>query len=190
MKKASCLLILLLFTFCHQLSVLAETSSKIQTRQPRTVRDFFNLLPQKYFTLEGCEPRTDRNCDKARGEYIQTFLEIEDTANGYWKSGCDGGQSCLTMALFKRPNGKYIVALTREFELGTDNFFLEYRNGKWFDVSAQIVPNFSKNNLYELPQQGTTVEVFKKRMIEDDIGEKGAKLYNLLWQNGKFTKQK
>jgi len=41
-------------------------SAAAQTKQPRTVRDFFNLLPQKYFALESCTPQTDKNCAKAR----------------------------------------------------------------------------------------------------------------------------
>src|SRR5687768_13263611 len=67
----------------------SETNST-QTKQPKTLREFFALLPPKYFTLEGCEPSKDKNCDKARAEYIKTFLEVEDTKNGFWKSGCDG----------------------------------------------------------------------------------------------------
>ena len=161
-----------------------------QTKQPKTVRDFFNLLPQKYFTLEGCEPAKDKNCDKARKEYIETFLETEDTANGYWKSGCDGAQSCLTMALFKRLNGTYIVAIQTEFEMGSDNYFLEYKGGKWFDISTQVIPNFSKKNYYELPQKGTTIEVFKKKTVDTDMTEKGAKLYDLVWNAGKFSIKK
>jgi len=157
-----------------------------QIKQPRTVRDFFNLLPQKYFLLEGCEPQSDKNCSKARREYIENFLEIEDTANGYWKSGCDGAQSCLTMALFKRPNGVYAVALKIEFESGTNNYFLEYQNGKWLDIAARDVPNFSKSNVYELPQNGTTIEVFAKNK-NTEFGDKGKKLYDLVWKNGKFS---
>ena len=161
-------------------------SANAQTKQPKTVRDFFNLLPQKYFALEGCEPKTDKNCNKARREYVETFLETEDTANGYWKSGCDGAQSCLTMALFKRADASYIVALKVEFETGTDNYFLEYRNGKWFDIAAQVIPEFSKNNIYELPQNGTTIGVFAKRK-GSEFGDKGKKLYGLVWKNGKFS---
>jgi hypothetical protein len=162
-------------------------SANAQTKEPKTVREFFNLLPQKYFMLEGCADNpTKQNCDKARSRYIDSFLEIEDTANGYWKSGCDGAQSCLTMALFKRPNGGYIVALKNEFEMGTDNYFLEYKNGKWFDIAGQVIPNFSKNNIYELPQKGTTIEVFAKKK-SDDIPERGKKLYDLVWKNGKFS---
>jgi hypothetical protein len=158
-----------------------------QTAQPRTVREFFNLLPQKYFPLEGCSANpTRQNCEKARRAYIESFLEIEDTANGYWKSGCDGAQTCLTMALFKRVDGTYLVALKNEFEMGSENYFLEYKNGKWFDIASRTIPNFSKNNIYELPREGTTVEVFARKNT-DDIPERGKKLYDLVWRNGKFS---
>ena len=158
-----------------------------QTKQPRTVREFFNLLPQRYFALEGCAANpTKQNCDKARRDYIKTFLEIEDDRNGYWKSGCDGAQSCLVMTLFKRPDATYIVALKTEFEMGADNYFLEYKNGRWLDISREVIPEFSKNNIYELPRQGTTVEVFAKKNT-DDIPERGKKLYDLVWKNGKFS---
>jgi hypothetical protein len=158
-----------------------------QSKQPRTVRDFFNLLPQKYFTLEGCEPATDKNCEKARREYIESFLEVEDTANGYWKSGCDGAQSCLTMALFKRPNGTYIVGVQTDFEMGSENYFLEYKAGKWLDLTRQVIPNFSKNNYYELPRNGTTIGVFRKRKVDLNITEKGDRISDLEWKNGKFV---
>ena len=165
-------------------------TSEPQTGQPRAVRDFFNLLPQRYFTLEGCEPAKDKNCEKARREYVKTFLEIEDTKNGYWKSGCDGGQSCLTMALFKRPDATYIVHVLTEFEMGEDSYFLDYKNGKWTNVGAQVIPEFSAKNTYVPPRYGTKVEVFKKNFPEPNFSERGAKIYDLEWKDGKFLRQK
>jgi hypothetical protein len=167
----------------------AETADA-QTKQPRTVRDFFNLLPQKYFTLEGCEPAKDKNCERARRQYVKTFLEVEDTPNGYWKSGCDGAQSCLTMALFKRPDATYIVHVLTEHEGGEDSYFLEYKNGKWSDIGASVVPEYSRKNTYVPPRQGTTVEVFKKNFPEPEYSERGAKIYDLQWKDGKFSIKK
>lgn len=160
-----------------------------QKNQPKTVREFFNLLPQKYFLLEGCEPQTDKNCDKARREYVKNYLEVEDTKNGYWKSGCDGAQSCLTMALFKRPDGSYIVAVHTLQETEETNYFLDYKDGKWTDIGANAVPEFSDKNIYELPRYGTTVEVYKKNYPEPEYSERGAKIYSLEWKDGKFTKK-
>jgi len=176
--------IILAFLF----GILALTTNA-QTKQPRTVRDFFNLLPQRYFALEGCAANpTKSSCDKARREYVKNYLEVEDTPNSYWKSGCDGAQSCLTMALFKRADATYIVALKVEFESGSDNYFLEYKGGRWSDISKQVVPNFSKNNIYELPRTGTTIKVFAVDK-SGEIPAKGKKLYNLVWKNGKFSVQ-
>jgi hypothetical protein len=181
---------LMILAFCL-LGIEAQAQSR---QQPRTVRDFFNLLPQKYFTLEGCvDNPTPANCERARREYVRSYLEVEDTANGYWKSSCDGAQSCLEMALFKRPNGTYIVALTVTAEMQDENRFLEYRNGKWFDVGAQVVPGYSRKNIYELPRKGTTVQVYAKKIIDQGDGfeaaERGAKLYELIWSGGKFSKR-
>ena len=161
-----------------------------QTDQPKTVREFFNLLPQKYFPLESCEPAKDKNCQKARAEYLKTFLEIEDTANGYLKGGCDGAQSCLTMALFKRPNLTYIVAVHTLNESEETNYFLEYKAGKWLNISAQVIPQFSTKNIYELPQKGTTITVFKKNFPEPSYSERGAKIYEIVWNAGKFSVKK
>lgn len=176
--------------FLYAIVLVGVFAMFANAQTPRTVREFFNLLPQKYFTLEGCvDNPTKANCDRARREYIDTFLEVEDTANGYWKSGCDGAQSCLVMALFKRLNGTYIVALQKEFEMGTDNYFLEYRAGRWSDISAQVIPQFSRNNIYVLPQRGTTVAVYAKKR-NSDAGERGKKLYDLIWKSGKFSVKK
>jgi hypothetical protein len=161
---------------------------------PKTIRDFFMLLPEKYFTLEACDPLKDKGCRKAKIDYLKVFGEVEDTKNGYLKGGCDGAQSCLEMALFKQPDDSYIIGLAVFQEMMNDFYFLEYKNDVWTDVSAQIVPQFSKKNMYKFPRYGTTVKVFAKKIIEanDDyeISEKGAKLYDLDWKDGKFTVKK
>lgn len=162
----------------------------IQTNQPKTLREFFALLPSKYFTLEDCDTSKDKNCEKARAEYIKMFLEVEDAKNGYWKSGCDGAQSCLTMALFKRSDANYVVHILTEFEGGENSYFLEYKNEKWSDIGAEIVPEYSAKNTYVPPQKGTTVEVFKKNFPEPDYSERGAKIYDLTWNDGKFSIKK
>ena len=165
-----------------------------QTKQPKTVRDFFNLLPNKYFELYGCEKENSSDCDKARTEYLENFLRVDDAVNGYLEGGCDGGQECITMALFKRQDGTYIIGVETYTTLTEHNYFLEYRNGKWYDVSAKIVPQFSKNKMYVLPRYGTKIEVFAKKFIENTgshvIYERGAKIYDLIWINGKFKIKK
>jgi len=174
-------------------AMILTLSASAQTSQPKTVRDFFNLLPQKYFTLEGCYPETDKGCKKARAEYLRDFTEVEDVANGYFKGGCDGGQSCIEMAIFRRPNGTYLVGLATYGEMINDFYFLDYAGGKWTNVSPSVVPGFSKKNWYELPRVGTTVTVYERKVLEHlddfDVTERGKKLYDLVWKNGRFTRQ-
>jgi hypothetical protein len=160
---------------------------------PKNVREFFMLLPEKYFTLEGCERDKDKDCRRAREEYLKEFAEV-DLANGYIKGGCDGGQACIEMAIFKRPDNTYLVGVSTFAEMMNDYYFLDYNGGKWKDVSAEVVPQFSKKNMYELPRNGTTVQVYAKKIIEQgpdfEASEKGKQLYDLVWKDGKFAVKK
>ena len=98
------------------------------------------------------------------------------------------------MALFKRPDGTYLVGLTTSNEMMNDYYFLDYTDGKWTDVSRKVVPEFSKKNIYEFPRYGTTMQVFSTKLVEkgDDyeIRDKDAKLYDLEWKDGRFNKKK
>lgn len=164
-----------------------------QTKEPKTVMDFFALLPEKYFTLEGCFRKTDKDCSKARAEYLKNYKEVEDIKNGYFKGGCDGGQRCIEMAIFKRPDKSYVVALATFGEMLDENYFLDYENGVWTDISAKVIPEFSKDKRYEIPRYGTTVKVFSTKLIEQgddyEIREKDKNIYDLEWKNGKFLKK-
>ena len=171
--------------------MLASKTATAQTSPPKTVREFFNLLPQKYFPLEACSANpTKKNCDRARAEYLKRFIEIEDTTNGYLKGGCDGAQSCFHMALFKRPNGNYIVGLTTSNEADEDSYFLEYSGAKWRDIGAQVVPEYGKNKVYHLPRYGTTVEVYEyNKVAGEDYSKRGRKLYDLVWKDSRFIRK-
>ena len=180
------------------LETAEDQNSKInassQTNEPKTVKDFFTLLPEKYFTLEGCFREKDKDCSKARAEYLKNYKEIEDIKNGYLKAGCDGAQSCIEMALFKRPDNSYVIAVATFSEELEEIVFLDYKNGVWTDVSQKIVPEFSKDKRYEIPRYGTTVKVFSTKLIEkgDDyeVREKDKNIYDLEWKDGKFLKAK
>ncbi len=172
---------------------VATDVSSVAQNEPKTVMDFIALLPEKYFILEGCERATDKDCKKARAEYLETFTEVSDIKNGYFKGGCDGGQSCIEMAIFKRSNGTYLVGVATFAEMMNDFYFLDYADGKWTDVSADVVPEFSKKNWYDLPRVGTTMKVYAKKVVEKtaefEISEKGDLLYELAWKDGKFARQ-
>lgn len=160
--------------------------------EPTNVREFFELLPEKYFVLEGCDREKDKDCKKAREEYLKSLPSTVDLKNGYLEGGCDGAQACITMAIFKRPNGSYLVGVATTHEMGSDFHFLDYAGGQWRDASSEV-PEFSSKTWYELPRVGTTMPVFERKVTEKgadyEVTEKGGKLYDLAWKDGKFTKK-
>lgn len=154
-----------------------------ETGRSKTARDFFLLLPQDYFGVECCD-------GDIRG-YLKKYLLVEDTANGYLEGDGDGAQPGFKMALFKRPEGTYLIGLETFGEGLHENYFLEYKNGRWLDVGARVVPGYSRNNFYVIPRYGTTVKVFNRKFPEPElpeVSEKGEKrLYDLVWKDGRFT---
>jgi hypothetical protein len=82
------------------------------------------------------------------------------------------------------------VGLNKAFEEGETTRFLEYANEKWKDIGAEVIPQYSKNKTFELPRFGTTVGVYELNGIDEGINGRGKKLYDLVWQNGKFSIKK
>ena len=94
------------------------------------------------------------------------------------------------MALFKKPDGNYIVGVTTMHELEENSWFLEYSAGRWKEVGAQVVPGYGRDKVYELPRFGTTVSVYENKKVPgEEFRERGKKLYDLVWKNGKFTRK-
>ena len=173
------------------LIVLVACGASAQSKAPKTVRDFFMLLPGKIFSIECCLEKTPK---ASKEKYLEKYLETEDIANGYLKGGGDGAQDGFEMALFKRADGSYLIGLYTVGEGGVEDtpftFFLNYKNGRWTDVSKSAVPGYDPlTKIYEIPRVGTTVEVFQKDEAASDFN-KGKKLYDLIWQKGKFTIKK
>lgn len=168
----------------------ALATSAFGQKGPRTVRDYFMALPGKYFSLDCCSLKTDR---KAKEQYLSRYLNVEDTANGYMSGYGDAAQEGFAMALFKRPDGTYLIGFYTYGEGGVEDtpwtVFLNYKNGRWTDVSRTVVRGYNKEKyIYEMPRHGTTVEVFAK----DEMGQdfyKGKKLYDLEWKNGRFVRK-
>lgn len=177
--------------FSESFSVVVEPGKVRNYSSPKNVRDYFMLLPDDFFVLEGCEWETDQDCEHAKREYLRSFLITEDTKNGYLKAGCDGAQSCLELTIFRRSDGTHLVGLNVSAEDTTVTRFLYYRNSGWTDVSTEVVPNFRESDQYELPRFGTTVTVFEQAVYVDDEGienvVKGRKLYDLEWNGHSFS---
>jgi len=182
---------LLSVSFVFILIVSAIPVVSAQSKGPKTVRDFFMLLPGKVFSIECCLHRNPRI---AKEVYLKKYLETEDTPNGYMKGGGDGAQDGFEMALFKRPDGTYLIGFYTIGEGGVEDvpfaFFLQYKSGRWTDISKTAVPGYDPlTKIYQLPRRETTVEVFQKDETAGDFN-RGKELYDLTWKNGKFTIKK
>lgn len=142
-----------------------------------TVKDYLMLLPDEYAVV----PK-DR-----REQIIHYELGTIDVKNGFMSYN-DSAESEVTIALFKKPDGSHLVAVTYNGE-GFDEQkqdivpiftlnFLSYENGKWTDVTKDTLPvAFDDKLIYKLPRYGTTIEVTDKD---------GKRKYYLAWGDGKF----
>ena len=173
--------LLVLFGFLVSSAVAQKTNETV-------LRRIFKAIPSDYFSIACCDGNAD--------EFIKKYVKVEDDANGYMEGADDQEDpqyGSFQMALFQRPDGSYIVGLHSEAERWSDYYFLDYRNRKLRNISKTI-PQYSLENVYELPRKGKTIHVYRKkfdhpgRSLGADNGvKKGKLLYDLVWQNGKFV---
>ena len=181
MGKLLCSLALLLLFGCFM------SSASAQKRDDSILKRVFKAIPSDYFAIYCCDGNAD--------EFLKKHVKIEDDANGYMEGADDDDPqyASFEMTLFPRPDGSYLVGLHSEAERWSDYYFLDYRNGKLRNVSKTI-PQYSLENIYELPRKGKTIHVYRKkydhpgRPLGADNGVKrGKALYDLEWQDGKFV---
>lgn len=156
--------------FCPRASTCAQTA------QPKTVVDYYLLLPDKY-TIEVSKERRRQLVRDDSGRIV-----AKDSKNGYLYISGDAGESGMVMALFKRPDGSYLIGVNPYNEMADDLYFLSYDKGKWRDVTRAVIPGYSRKLMYTLPQRGTTIEVNSQPSEQP-----GKKLYELVWAHGKFA---
>lgn len=142
---------------------------------PKTVLDYYLLLPQTYFEI----PREGRRALLKQGG------TVIDIPNGYIRSNGDGAQMNLEVCLFRKPDRSYVVAVSNDGrdEGGGETLFhlLVYRNGKWSNVTRSLLPvRVSDALIYKLPRYGRTIRVTNGR---------GKKQYDLHWTGTRFVKR-
>ena len=146
--------------------------------EPMTIKDYYLRMPKKY---DG-KTRHSREEMVADAESNETL----DLEHGYLRYSLRGDTvQVFEAAIFKKPGGGYILAYDEDYDSDknpspTKLFFLKFDQGKWTDVTAQVLSiPINKHYQYELPREGTTIEVTK---------DGWQKMYVLKWKNGKFVK--
>ena len=141
--------------------------------RPRTVVDYYMLLPDKYFEANRDE-RLHWMLDPKRGAIV-------DIANGYLYAPGDGAQRDIYTCLFKRKDGTYLVAVGYNDKDGVFETFLGfylYQNGHLRNAPKSIMPvAFNQQYYYEFPRHGTVINVTDKS---------GRKLFDLVWGGRMF----
>lgn len=149
--------------------VRAESAS---SREPKTVADFFLLVPERYVGYP-----LDFRQELLRGERRGTVIDIK---NGYISWDASDNPEEFEFALFRKSNGKYIVAFSSPGDPGlypSRFFLLSYDNGKWRDVTRALLPTgYNKRFNYKLPREGRSIVVTR------DWRER----YHLTWTNDRF----
>jgi len=142
-----------------------------KARAPRTVVEYYMLLPDQYFETSNRKHLLDAR-----------YGGIVDVKNGYLHAWGDGAQAEMDVCLFKRPDRSYLVAVNQNH--ASDGVwepspeFYAYRHGHLVDVTRATLPRrFSKNLGYKLPRYGTMIGV---------INEAGKTIYHLVWAKGRF----
>ena len=155
---------------------LFQSISAAQSSPPKTVLDYYLLLPEKYFEANK-EQRVKWMLDPGRGAVV-------DIKNGYIYAAGDGAQTSIYVCLFKRPHGVPLIAL-KSHDSDTQDYthldFYEYKNGTLVELKKGVLPvKVNEDFKYELPRYGRTIKVSDQR---------GRKLYSLHWSGQRFVRR-
>lgn len=167
-------LVLLPILVCFLFFSTGIQSANTQQTELRTVVDYFLALPDR-FTGETTREERKRLVSEDSGRLI-----TKDLKNGYLAIAGDAGSPGFIVAIFKKPDGKYLVGVNSYFEMGEDFFILSSENGKWMNFTRMVIPGYDPKLHYELPQYGTTIKV---------QSQAGKDLYELVWKGGQFVKK-
>lgn len=186
----------LLFVVCGA-SLSARSREPRQQPQPQTVLDYYLILPSDMF----------RNypLGEARAER-EAAITLKDIKNGYLQLGKPGEGESASLALFKKPDGSYLLGMeTTLCALKCEQtlYFLRYERGAWYDVTGDVLPkiddsatearvkrelkaakifgsdNYAYQLLYQLPRVGTTI------LVSENWSKR--KVAELHWANGRFV---
>jgi hypothetical protein len=164
------------FVLIALITVAGFATADAQCAEPKTVADFFRLVPERY--MMGYDFRFREGL--LRGERRGAVVDIR---NGYIYWNASDNPEEFEFAIFRKNNGKYIVAFSVGYDADFDYsefFLLSYDGGRWRDVTRELLPvRYNRTNTYRLPRKGRSIVV---------TGEGGRTLYKLTWANDRFRR--
>ena len=173
--------------------------------QPKTVTEFYLALPGGIYGIAGTQNSeipgfeddflfysSQRNESKSSIlQYRKSLIKIEDIKNGYLRLESNEWKGWVEIALFKKGEGSYLVAISQVAcrpSCSGGVIFSTYKSGNWKNVTNQVFPGSSQRGYYKLPRFGTTIAL----VCGDDGGESchdGETLAKFQWNKDKFVKE-
>ena len=171
--------------------------------QPTTVTGFYLALPGSINGIEGTQDSeipgfendfffyaNERNESReAIRKYRKSLIKIEDIRNGYLRLESNDWKGWAEVALFKKTDGSYVVAISQVTCAASCRggiIFATYKNGRWKNVTNQVFPHSPQQGYYQLPRVGTSIV-----LICGDKSSKscvfGGELAEFQWDKEKFV---
>jgi hypothetical protein len=187
------------------LVILAISSFSSAQYNPKTVTEFYLALPTSFNIVRNLDETPFRDgfffdefyenekttSRAAILKHRKALIKIEDIKNGYLKLQPKGSDGWAEIALFKKDDGNYLVALS-QVECGPgcsgDLMFLLYSRGTWTNVTKHVFPPGPSSNdgYFKLPRAGTAIE-----LVCGDAGNEtclnGKIISEFHWNREKFT---
>ena len=121
MKKFNLIILTSLLCFCVS-SAAAQNKAAKSKGEPKTVTDFYLLLPAKFLPI------------LAAHQNRRALIDVEDLKNGYLRLGNNEWEGWGEVAILKKKSGGYLVAVT-QYNCGPvcegEAVFVNYNKGKW-----------------------------------------------------------
>ena len=169
---------------------------------PKTITDFYMALPDSRSSATGewhfFHPPDGVHGQAAIAKYRRSLIKIEDIKNGYLKLEGQAWEGWVEMALFKKTDGSYIVAIS---EVGcgpgcsSELELVELENGAWKSVTNQYFPAFTakeealraEGSYFQLPRVGRTVKMVSGS--DDDSESQKSPEFAWEWNGQKFMRR-
>lgn len=182
----------ILMTLFSLVAINVSSAQTVKTKpaEPRTVTDYFMILPSKYF-YKSEKPLVVAN--------RRELIDVEDAKNGYLRLKSDEREGRTEIALFKKKSGGYLTAVsltTCAPQCDGEINFLEYKNGRFKEIDAlpaytfgdlltafhgatQRQPTEDERNqiVFELPRDGKEITL--------KMG--GVSIMGFLWTGDEFA---
>ncbi|MFA5842363.1 MAG: hypothetical protein WC882_01645 [Candidatus Gracilibacteria bacterium] len=160
-----------------------------QTPSPASIEEYYSLLSYQYL------PELEIFGKPSDVEFIDEenyYIKFRDTVEG--EKTTSGA-----MAIFIKPDGTNVIAVEGGTCTETCNrnfWLLEYNEGEWIDVTAELLQennyeptekeNYTGTFYFEIPQYGTSLTVYNYYYDAEINSAYSVKETQLDWINGKF----